>query len=969
MKRFILAFLLAAPLLHAIVPTTSVGVNLTSRDLLLTSGDGLGFNVPLAWPVVFKSGSVLELAAGSTLKADSGSTILGITANAGGTNGQLQYNNNNALAGIPTLTWNGLNLTGLAAPVNSSDAAPKSYVDSISAGIVPRTAVVVASTVNLTLSGTQTIDGHATLVGERVLVKNQGTTSQNGIYDCAAGAWSRSSDSNTAATLKFGYYYFVSTGTTQGSTGWTITTAPTVLGTDPVVFGQFSASTTYTAGSGLTLGGNAFSVNAAQPGITSLGTLTGLNASGNSNLAAVNETGAYVIDLGTASGSLPAAVVPASTVMRMANLDTNLSLFEAISWGNAGAAYGVVARSIGGTRAAPQPTPSGYQFYRVNVYGYDGSYNTSSNGAYLIRAMSTWTGLSHETGHSWLGTPAGATAATTWMTLDAQNGLSLLSTMAFKSPNENKMGFAFVTSPIAQYDSTTGGLYFGYGAGAGIIRSVTDNSGNYAPLSVQVGNGTQVGLFTNLGFQGDIGQTTPGKANFTTVNWQDNPSIRTTKTNMHVIETNVIDSGADPSGGSDSSGAFVAALALVPATNGCLLIPPGRYLWSSASTFTISGKTNLTINAEGATFYDNNTAASRPFVVIDKTCSYVKLIGLHFSGNASSRVAGAHQFIINSDHSQVEFCSFTNGSQFSFYIGSDATHVTTDVTVNHIQIANTWADGFHVFNVNRVVIANVQTDTTGDDAIGIGSDDGSHFPNDVTLDGFHGYNAGNPLGAGTHGCTIRIFDGATNITVGGASTSSYAAETGIAMTRSVASNGFRNAHITVTGFKSYKDAAYASGGRYGEGIDIQWSDYVELETCTVDTPSRTTGDGIGILDANNLTIANCTIHNAGLRGIASDDGTSANVAATWVNWSIHGNVIDGTCSNESIYMETSGTPTIGNLILAENHENVSGSFRSIFTNHLATSAKIVNNTRLGTRAAPAWGSTGFNPTSGTVNNN
>ncbi len=55
-----------------------------------------------------------------------------------------------------------------------------------------------------------------------------------------------------------GYYYFVSLGTTQGATGWTIQTAPTLLGTDPVVFAQFSASTTYTAGTGISLVGNVF---------------------------------------------------------------------------------------------------------------------------------------------------------------------------------------------------------------------------------------------------------------------------------------------------------------------------------------------------------------------------------------------------------------------------------------------------------------------------------------------------------------------------------------------------------------------------------------------------------------------------------------------------------------------------------------------------------------------------------------
>lgn len=170
-------------------------------------------------------------------------------------------------------------ITGMPTPTNAADVANKSYVDTHASGIVQRAGVQVATTANVTLSGEQTIDGVLTSTS-RILVKNQTLSQNNGIYVTAAGAWSRATDSDTAAELLVGYYYFVSLGTTQGSTGWTIQTAPTILGTDPIVFGQFSASTTYTAGSGLTLVGNVFTINAAQPTVTSLGTLTSLTTSG-----------------------------------------------------------------------------------------------------------------------------------------------------------------------------------------------------------------------------------------------------------------------------------------------------------------------------------------------------------------------------------------------------------------------------------------------------------------------------------------------------------------------------------------------------------------------------------------------------------------------------------------------------------------------------------------------------------------
>jgi hypothetical protein len=189
-----------------------------------------------------------------------------LTSYAGGSFGTMAAQNANSI-NVTGGTINGAVVTGLTAPSVGSDAANKDYVDSISAGITPRTGVVAATTANITLSGPQTIDGQGVIAGNRVLVKNQTLPEQNGIYDVAAGAWSRSSDSNTAGELLFGYYYFVSSGTTQGATSWFIQTAPAVLNTDPVVFSQFSASSSYTAGTGINLAGNQFSIATAQNGL------------------------------------------------------------------------------------------------------------------------------------------------------------------------------------------------------------------------------------------------------------------------------------------------------------------------------------------------------------------------------------------------------------------------------------------------------------------------------------------------------------------------------------------------------------------------------------------------------------------------------------------------------------------------------------------------------------------------------
>src|SRR6266571_2257661 len=92
---------------------------------------------------------------------------------------------------------NGQRLTSLGAPSTGTDAARLQDVFNL-----PEKQIVQAATTgNITLSGAQTIDGVAVVAAQRVLVKNQATQSENGIYDAAVGAWSRSSDADSTAEL------------------------------------------------------------------------------------------------------------------------------------------------------------------------------------------------------------------------------------------------------------------------------------------------------------------------------------------------------------------------------------------------------------------------------------------------------------------------------------------------------------------------------------------------------------------------------------------------------------------------------------------------------------------------------------------------------------------------------------------------------------------------------------------------
>jgi hypothetical protein len=157
----------------------------------------------------------------------------------------------------------GFKVTNLGTPTATTDAATKAYVDSVAQGLSVKTAVRVATTANITLSGIQTIDGVLLVAGDRVLVKNQSTNTQNGVYDVASGAWARSADSD-AGTELVNAFYFVTLGTTLQATGWTQSTpGPITIGSTAIVFNQFSGAADYQAGNGLTKTGLTFDVGTA----------------------------------------------------------------------------------------------------------------------------------------------------------------------------------------------------------------------------------------------------------------------------------------------------------------------------------------------------------------------------------------------------------------------------------------------------------------------------------------------------------------------------------------------------------------------------------------------------------------------------------------------------------------------------------------------------------------------------------
>lgn len=154
----------------------------------------------------------------------------------------------------------------VAEPSNPLDAANKAYVDAARSGLDVKESVHVATTgpINLAtdLNTGDTIDGHVLETGDRVLVKNQVTGSENGIYVVSAsGTAQRSLDADTSAEVTSGLFTFVTNGDSYSDTGWVLSTNnPITLGTTPLTFVQFSGAGTIVAGEGLEKVGSTLNV-------------------------------------------------------------------------------------------------------------------------------------------------------------------------------------------------------------------------------------------------------------------------------------------------------------------------------------------------------------------------------------------------------------------------------------------------------------------------------------------------------------------------------------------------------------------------------------------------------------------------------------------------------------------------------------------------------------------------------------
>ena len=665
-------------------------------------------------------------------------------------------------------------------PSGATDIVNLLALQSYAAGISWKQPVACATLTNITLSGLQTIDGYTTLAGDRVIVKNQSTQANNGIYIAASGAWTRSSDANTWNEL-VSAIAFVEYGSQAGSAWFCTVTPGGTLGTTPVTWSQFTTSATYNAGTGLTLTGFTFSITntaitaGSYGSASSVGTFTvnaqgQLTAASNTSIAISNT---QVSGLGTMStqnannvaitgGSITGTPISGSTVG-----GTTITASTQFSGPGTGLTGTASSLSIGGNAATA--TTAGSATTATTATNLAGGANGS---------------LPYQSGS---GSTTFLAAGTNGQYLTLSSGIP-----AWVSLPTNVSSFSAGTTGFTPSSPSTGAVTL-----AGTLNIANGGTGNTTGQAASVANSV---TFNNSGTGAASGTTFNGSA-------------------AQTISYNTV--GASPLAGSTSlttlgtvtTGTWNAGIIALAygGTNANLTAVAGGVVYSSASAMgiTAAGTTGqfLTSNGTSAPSWSTVTTA---ITITDDTSSatpYYPLFARVTSGTTNTEYTSSTKLNYTPSTGLLAATSFSGagtgltGTATSLSIGGNAATATSATTATNL------AGG-----VAGAVPYQSATNTTGFTAAGttgqILQSNGTSAPTWVTFTG------GATITDDTTATRYPLFAAATSGTLSTAYTSStelkYNPSTGdLSAQQQVASNGIFVNNLTVG--TSYSIASGYSG--------------------------------------------------------------------------------------------------------------------------------------------------------------
>lgn len=771
----------------------------------------------------------------------------------------------------------------LMIPLSDYDVANKLYVDSVAQGLDLKASCLYTTTNNIVLSGLGTQAGgdwpSSLTIGDRILVKNQTNQAQNGIYTASVGAWSRTPDLDNWVEVP-GAFTFIESGSVYLNTGW-VCIAPSTgtIGMTAMPWSQFSGAGTYSAGTGLSLVGNTFSISntgvtAASYGgasqtltatVNAQGQLTALSAT--SIAISANQITGGTIDsariLGSYTGITGVGTLSDLSVTNTINGSINGNAATATTANSATTANTSINLSGGSTGALPYQSAAGAT--AMLSPGTNGQVLTLSSGipswaTPTVGTVTSVSGTGTVSGISLSGTVTSSGSLTLGGSLD----LSAPPTIGGTTPNTITGTTITATTKFVgpYYDAANSGggalrnasgtaqLSWGSGGGDNLSLQVSTNmNGANAQIDISptgtghvhikpTGAGSVEITPANLGVINNmsIGGTTAAAAKFTTIDFSGTLSVSgAAGTSGQILQSN----------GSMSAPSWVTPVAYATVTDDTTTNATYYPLFANQTagnlTTEYTSSTKLQYNPSTGVFTATGFSGSG--------ASLTSLSAGQLSGTIPSDVLGNSSLFVGTTSITLNRASASQtltGVSIDGSAGS-ATTATTATNANNIAITDNTSSSATWYPV-------ISANSTGNNPATTSSTKLSYVPNTGVL------SATSFTGAGT-----GLTGTASSLSIGGNAATATTATTA----NSVANSITFNASGGAAAGSSYNGSAartidYSTVGApsaSGSGASGTWNISINGNAATA-TSATSASSATNATNSTNILIAEDTTTNA-----------------------------------------------------------------------------------------------------------